>query len=207
MDVRESYDSAARAYAEHLAGELVHKPLDRALLARFAEAVGSSGTVLDLGCGPGHVAAYLTLLGVSTEGIDISSEMIRCALELNPGIPFHVGDFERLAHADASIDGLISFYSIVHLAGSELERVFKECRRVLRAGGPVLLAFHTGQDILHADDLFGAPVSLDFHFHLPDAVIKALETADFTVIERSERAPYPDVEYPSNRCYLLAVGA
>lgn len=31
MDVRDSYDSAADAYAEHLATELVHKPLDRHL--------------------------------------------------------------------------------------------------------------------------------------------------------------------------------
>jgi len=29
MDVRESYDSAATAYTEHLASELVNKPLDR----------------------------------------------------------------------------------------------------------------------------------------------------------------------------------
>jgi hypothetical protein len=39
MDVRESYDSAAEAYAEHLANELTQKPLDRPLLNRFAEAV------------------------------------------------------------------------------------------------------------------------------------------------------------------------
>lgn len=43
-DVRESYDSAARAYAEHLATELEHKPLDRHLLNRFAEAVRGQGS-------------------------------------------------------------------------------------------------------------------------------------------------------------------
>ncbi|HYU33725.1 MAG TPA: class I SAM-dependent methyltransferase, partial [Thermoanaerobaculia bacterium] len=59
MDVRESYDSAAEAYAEHLATELDHKPLDRHLLNRFAEEVRGHGLVADLGCGPGHVARYL----------------------------------------------------------------------------------------------------------------------------------------------------
>jgi hypothetical protein len=34
MDIRESYDSAAEAYAEHLATELAQKPLDRHLLNR-----------------------------------------------------------------------------------------------------------------------------------------------------------------------------
>ena len=56
MDVRESYDSAASAYTEHLASELAHKPLDRHLLNRFAEATRDGGLVADLGCGPGHVA-------------------------------------------------------------------------------------------------------------------------------------------------------
>ncbi len=49
MDVRESYDSAAEAYAEHLATELDHKPLDRHLLNRFAEEVRGHGLVADLG--------------------------------------------------------------------------------------------------------------------------------------------------------------
>ncbi|HEX6863269.1 MAG TPA: hypothetical protein VF414_10665 [Thermoanaerobaculia bacterium] len=53
MDVRESYDSAAQAYAEHLASELDHKPLDRHLLNRFAEETRGRGLVADLGCGPG----------------------------------------------------------------------------------------------------------------------------------------------------------
>jgi hypothetical protein len=35
MDVRGSYDRAARAYAEHLCDELDRKPLDRHLLNRF----------------------------------------------------------------------------------------------------------------------------------------------------------------------------
>ena len=60
MDVRQSYDSAARAYAEHLASELDRKPLDRHLLNRFAEATSGAGLVADLGCGPGHVAGYLS---------------------------------------------------------------------------------------------------------------------------------------------------
>jgi trans-aconitate methyltransferase len=59
MDVRGSYDSAAAAYAEHLASELANKPLDRHLLNRFAEDVRGRGRVADLGCGPGHVTRYL----------------------------------------------------------------------------------------------------------------------------------------------------
>ena len=204
MDVRESYDSAARAYAEHLASELDRKPLDRHLLNRFAEAMRGDGVVADLGCGPGHVARYLTEQGVRMVGIDLSPEMVRIATELQPGIEFRVGDMTALDLPDGSLAGVIAFYAIVHFNPDELGPVLREMRRVLSPGGLALLAFHVGEEVVHVDDLFGAPVSLDFRFHVPERVIEALESARFTVMERTERQPYEGAEYPSRRCYILA---
>ena len=204
MDVRQSYDSAARAYAEHLASELDRKPLDRHLLNRFAEAVRGVGLVADLGCGPGHVARYLDAQGVRMVGIDLSPEMIRVASELQPGIEFRAGDMRALDLPDGSLAGVIAFYAIVHFQPEELGPVFREMRRVLAPGGLALLSFHVGEEVVHLDDLFGAPVSLDFRFHVPDRVIEALESAGFTVMERIDRQPYEGAEYPSRRCYLLA---
>ena len=63
---RTSYDVVADAYAEAMSGELRHKPLDRALLTAFAEQVREAAgglrddaRVWDVGCGPGHVTAFL----------------------------------------------------------------------------------------------------------------------------------------------------
>jgi SAM-dependent methyltransferase len=203
MDVRESYDSAAKAYAEHLASELDQKPLDRHLLNRFAEETRAQGLVADLGCGPGHVAKYLHDQGVTVIGIDISSEMIRCAASLNPGLEFRVGDMRELSLPTASLVGLVAFYSIVHFDSAELDGIVVQLRRVLASGGLALLSFHMGDQVVHLDDLFGAPVNLDFRFHAPHTVIEALRAAHFAVIERVEREPY-GAEYPSRRCYLLA---
>jgi SAM-dependent methyltransferase len=204
VDVRESYDSAAKVYAEHLASELVQKPLDRHLLNRFAEETRGQGLVADLGCGPGHVAKYLHDRGVAVVGIDISSQMIRCAQSLNPGLEFRVGDMRELSLPTASLVGLVAFYSIVHFEPAELNGVMVELKRVLAPGGLALVSFHMGDQVVHVDDLFGAPVNLDFRFHAPSTVIEALRTAHFTVIERVEREPYEGVEYQSRRCYLLA---
>ena len=194
MDVRQSYDSAARAYAEHLASELDRKPLDRHLLNRFAEAMTGAGLVADLGCGPGHVARYLDAQDVRMVGIDLSPGMIRVAKELHPALDLPAG----------SLAGVIAFYAIVHFQPDELGPVFREMRRVLSPGGLALLAFHVGEEVVHVDDLFGAPVSLDFRFHVPERVIEALESAGFTVMERTDRQPYEGAEHPSRRCYLLA---
>lgn len=56
--VRQSYDAVAKAYMECFRDELDGKPLDRALLACLAEETEDSAPVADLGCGPGHVAAW-----------------------------------------------------------------------------------------------------------------------------------------------------
>jgi SAM-dependent methyltransferase len=204
MDVRESYDSAAEAYARHLASELEHKPLDRHLLNRFAEATRGRGLVADLGCGPGHVSKYLHDQGVTMAGIDLSAEMIRCAARLNPGIDFRVGDMRALEVPSGSLAGVVAFYAIVHFSAAELGPVMIEMRRVLAPGGLALLAFHVGEQVVHVDDLFGAAVNLDFVFHAPDLVAGSLKAARLAIIERTDREPYEGVEHQSRRCYLLA---
>jgi SAM-dependent methyltransferase len=207
MDLRDSYDSAADAYAENLATELDHKPLDRHLLNRFAEEARGRGLVADLGCGPGHVARYLQEQGVTVVGIDLSPGMVRVATGLHPGIEFRIGDMNRLDLPDASLAGIVAFYSIVHFGPAELGTVFQEIRRVLIPGGLALISFHMGDEVVHVDDLYGSPVSLDFRFHIPRVVIEALRCAQLAVIEHVEREPYEGAEYPSRRCYLLARAA
>jgi SAM-dependent methyltransferase len=207
MQIRESYDSAAEAYAEHLADELEKKPLDRHLLNRFAEETRGRGLVADLGCGPGHVVRYLHDQGVEVIGIDLSSEMIRVAAERNPGISFRVGDIQRLDLANGALAGAVAFYSIVHAEPSSLAPFLQEVRRVVVPGGMVIIAFHIGDQIVHVADLFGAKVSLDFYFHAPSQVIQACRSANLAVIEHVEREPYENAEHPSRRCYLVARSA
>ena len=204
MNVRESYDAAASAYADHLFAELERKPLDRHLLNRFAEATRGRGLVADLGCGPGHVSRYLFEQGVQVIGIDLSPEMVDVARRLTPAIDFRVGDMHRLELDDASLAGIVAFYAIVHFEPGELTAVFSEMRRVLAPDGIALIAFHAGEDVIHLDELFGAKVSLDFRFHHPATVIASLAEAGLHVTEHVEREPYEGAEHASRRCYLLA---
>jgi SAM-dependent methyltransferase len=204
MDVRESYDSAAEAYAEHLATELERKPLDRHLLNRFAEETRGRGLVADVGCGPGHVARYLHEQGVSVVGIDLSAKMVEVAGRLHPGLSFQVGDMRQLDLPDAALAGVVAFYSIVHFEPAELPSILFELRRTLAPGGLALVSFHIGDQVVQVEDLYGSSVSLSFRFHVPRGVIESFRSANLEVIEHVEREPYEGVEYPSRRCYLLA---
>lgn len=205
--VRDSYDSVASAYAEHLATELDGKPLDRHLLNRFAESLAGRGQVADLGCGPGHVTRYLHERGVQAIGVDLSPRMVETAQQLNDGVSFRTGDMTALDLGDGTLAGIVAFYSIVHFAPAALDRVFAEMRRVLVPGGLALLAFHIGDEVVHLDELFGCPVSLDFQFHQPADVVARLGSHGMRVIEQCDRDPYPDAEHQSRRSYLLARNA
>jgi ubiquinone/menaquinone biosynthesis C-methylase UbiE len=199
-----SYDRVAADYTARIADELAGKPLDRALLQAFAEQVCTLGPVADLGCGPGHVAAFLAASGVQVEGFDLSQGMISQARQRYPTLTFRQGDMRSLAVADATFGGIAAFYSIIHLNEDELALAFQEWWRVLRPSGLVLIAFHIGEHVVHLDEWWQHAVDLDFRFLPVDTVTTALAHAQFTIEAVVQRSPYPDVEHPSQRGYVLA---
>lgn len=206
MNLASSYDAVADEYVRRIYDELRHKPLDRELLDRFAAQVSDGGWCGDLGCGPGHVTRYLHEQGAQVCGIDLSDAMVRRARELNPGLDFQQGDLTALDLPDAHFAGVIAFYSLIHIAPPQMVNALRELRRVLRPGGPLLVAFHIGDETLHLDEWWGRAVSVDFHFFRPEQMRAWLETAGLEVEEIIERDPYPDIEHQSRRGYIFASG-
>jgi SAM-dependent methyltransferase len=202
--IRESYDRLAEEYARRIANELQYKPLDRELLDRFGRATVGRGEVCDMGCGPGHVARYLHDVGASIFGLDLSPQMVAQARELNPHIPFREGNMLALDISDDTLAGVVAFYAIVNIPRLSLPRVFQEMKRVLRPGGLLLLGFHTGDEVLHEDELWGQKISMDFLLFPASAIKSDLEAAGFAIEEVIERPPYPEVEYQSHRAYIFA---
>ena len=203
-NLKATYDRIADEYARRIYGELDHKPFDREMLQDFAEKVRGGGLVCDLGCGPGHVARYLRDLEIDVVGIDLSEKMIEQARKLNPDIEFLQGDMTRLKQQDASLAGIVAAYSIIHLTPSEIPVAFQEMHRVLRSDGWLLLSFHIGSQTLRMNEWWGQKVDIDFHFLDPAVITRELESAGFEINRALERDPYPDVEYKSCRCYILA---
>jgi SAM-dependent methyltransferase len=199
-----SYDRLAATYAEHVAGELAHKPFDRLMLDELAARVRGGGPLADVGCGPGHVAAYLRDAGADALGVDLSPAMVALARRRYPDVPFHVGDVARLPFADGAWAGAVAFYSLIHLAREEVVEALREIRRVIRAGGPLLIAFHVGEEVRRLDTLWDVPVDLAFVFFTVEEMRGYVGDAGFVVERCEERDPYPDVEAQTRRCYLLA---
>jgi SAM-dependent methyltransferase len=203
-DLQAGYSRVAGEYAARIFGELADKPLDRALLDRFADRVRGAGLACDLGCGPGQVARYLHERGAEVIGVDLAPGMVAEAQRLNPDIAFQVGNIIALDVPDGAWAGIAAFYSIIHSLREERPRALRELRRVLRPGGVLLLAFHIGDQMVHLDEWWGEPVSLDFFFLDPAEISAELSAAGFVVEEVIEREPYPDVEHESRRAYIWA---
>jgi SAM-dependent methyltransferase len=213
--VRDSYDRVAERYADEIGGELAGKPLDRALLRCVRDLVedvtesAGGGAIADLGCGPGHISAYLADLGVPVVGIDISPAMVEVASRRHPDLSFRVGSLLALPATDGEFAGAVAFYSIIHLRPEDRPQAFGELRRVIRPGGWLLAGFHVSPadgvqgDIMHAEEWWGEKVDLDFYYLDPAVITAGLEAAGFTVMSRTDRRPWPGVEAQSQRCYLL----
>jgi ubiquinone/menaquinone biosynthesis C-methylase UbiE len=201
--VRRSYDAVAENYAAGFRDELAHKPLDRALLGCLIEQAERGVSVADLGCGPGHVSAWLASLGATAVGIDLSEGMIAVGRREYPEVEFRQGDFLDLPASNAEFGAVVALYSIIHLELSELGRAFEEIHRVLRPSGLVLVAFHIGSEVRHTAEWWGHAVDVDFRFFEPPDIVEALEAAGFAVEVRLERTRYPE-EIETRRAYLLA---
>ena len=204
LTTKESYDRVASKYADLYLNEFDHKPFDRDLLDKFAERVKSRGRVMDLGCGPGQVAAYLHNRGVDAFGLDLSPEMVKLAKEANPDVEFLEGDMRSTGLPDESLAGITAFYSLIHIPRREVSAVVRGLRRVLQPGGLLLAAVHKGEGAVHRDEFLDEQVSLDFAFFEPQEMEIYLRAGGFLIEDVLERPPYPDVEYPSQRAYILA---
>lgn len=191
-NTRTSYDTVASTYAEHVRDSLTEKLYLRAQVTLFADLVKAAGDgpVADVGCGPGHVTAFLRGLGIDAFGIDLSPGMIEVARRDHPGIRFDVGSMTELALADDSVAGLVAWWSLIHVPDDEVAVVFAHFRRVLRPGGVVMVGFHEGNGTTHKTNGYGGhPMDVYVHRRPAARVAAWLHQAGFTVEARTTLDP------------------
>jgi len=201
---RKSYNLAAEKYFEDFKDEMKQKEYDRGFLDEFSSHFNSKSIIWDVGCGPGHITRYVSDMGLNILGIDISEKCIEVARRENPGMRFYVMDMAKLDIADESVDGIISFYSIIHTPKRFQPSLFREFNRVLKMGGRIAIVVKKGDSEGYVDELEGFKTSLYFANFKEAEIRSYLEASGFRVALLKTRSPY-DFEIPVDRIYATGV--
>jgi SAM-dependent methyltransferase len=195
----QAYDAVAVRYAGFVRAAPV-VPLERAVLAAFAEYVRAAGggLVADLGCGPGLMTARLRDLGLDVFGVDLSTSMVGLARGAYPGLQFEAGSMDALDLADGALAGTVSWYSVIHVAPEDLPGYFAEFGRMLASGGHLLAAFF--ETAAGPPQVFDHKVAPAFRWPVDDLAALA-RAASFAEIGRMSREPGADERF--RRGHLL----
>ena len=162
----------AAAY-ERLTGWLLGSFYD-GIAADIVAAVPSGASVLDVGCGPGHLTRRLAASGFDVTGIDLDPAMIERATAHGGG-RYLAADAASLPFEDDAFDLVVSTLSMHHWAAANAGIV--EVGRVVRTEGRVLIW----------DLRRGAPL----HAHAPDPT-EAMHGAPLDIVgARPWRWPGP----------------
>ncbi|WP_246224369.1 class I SAM-dependent methyltransferase [Mycolicibacterium anyangense] len=185
--VRESYDRAADNYVEMVkstgVGDIHAQPWLKAAVDVFADTVAPVGRVLDAGCGPGTVTAYLAERGVEVTGVDLSPRMIDHARRLYPHCTFTVGSVTDLDLASGSLGGILGWWSLFNLPRHILPTVLASFAEALRPSGQLIIATHVGdEDVVRTQAYNGVPVQWTTYQWRPEQLIFLLQQVGLRLV-------------------------
>lgn len=134
-----SWAGAAEAYEASFA-RLCAGTVESLVLSLGPAQAGRSA--LDVGCGPGTVAAATRQAGFAAVGVDSDEAMLRLAHRRYPGLGLVRGALPNLPFARGSFDVVTANFVVNHTPDPRAS--VREMRRVARPGGHVALTVWTG---------------------------------------------------------------
>lgn len=181
-DIRSSYSALSDLYID-VCGTL--DKVDPEDLAFLKKNLGDcDGPVLDVGCGPGHLTAYLTDLGLVARGIDLVPEFVDHARGNRPDIDFSVESLHSVEVPDGSLHGVLAWYSLIHCAPSEVPAALVRLRHAMVDRGVLVIGFFDSAEQIEP---FDHKVLTAYRWPI-DEMAAALVEAGFIEIDRAQRA-------------------
>jgi demethylmenaquinone methyltransferase/2-methoxy-6-polyprenyl-1,4-benzoquinol methylase len=128
--VEAMFDRVAPGYERM--NRIISLGLDRRWRRRAIQALelAPDARVLDLACGTGDLCRDLSDAGHAAVGVDFSAGMLEAAHVRSPLVR---GDAAALPFGANTFDGVVCGFALRNFV--ELDVVFRECARVVRAGG------------------------------------------------------------------------
>jgi len=140
--VREGYDEVAEKYLAMRNEDLE----EMKFLPEFSSLIPQDGKVLDAGCGAGLPFTKYLSDRFDVIGIDLSEKQIELAKKNVPNAQFFVRDMTELDYPDNFFDGILAYYSIIHVPRDEQYDLFVNFHRMLKPNGVALFSLHSTDD-------------------------------------------------------------
>lgn len=140
------YGTNAAAHGSYFSGQF-----GEAILRFVRRHVTLSGTLVDLGCGPGFLVEQLLRQGYVCKAVDSSQEAVERVRGRFAGHPDfrggEVGSLDRLPLREGEAGALFLIEVLEHLSPAFMAKAFAEFRRVLRPGGHVIITVPNDEDL------------------------------------------------------------
>lgn len=140
------------------------------------------GTILDAGCGPGHLTGYLTNLGLKAVGLDLVPAFVETARAHWPEVEFAVGSMCPLDLPSGSLGGILAWYSLIHYEPAVVAEVLRSFRSRLCDNGILAIGLFDGDDV----EPFEHKVATAYRWPV-DAMSEMLSATGFVEVDRLRR--------------------
>ena len=178
----ESYNKTAEEYYKTVSSfELLPE------LETFINIVKPYGSILDLGCGPGHHSRVFLENEFQVDGIDLSTGMIAIAKKEVFSGNFQVMDILDLKFKKESFDGIWASASLLHIQKRNLKAVLKELKRLMVKDGVLYISLKkgAGSEVIK-DNRYGG-VNKYYVYYETEEIEKILIDLGFEIIEKEQK--------------------
>lgn len=202
--IAHAYASDAEEYASKFGDELRTNDRDRSDLDEVAAELPAEAVVLDIGCGPAQISAYVRERGRLAVSVDLTLEMLHVARDCGAAGLAVCADVRRLPLADACADAAVCWYSLHNMPRATMPSVLAELRRVVRRDGRLLVATHAGTgEEGHDTEWHGQHERVVVTYYSGDELADILADVGFCDVRVRTRSPMPH-EHQVNKLYVAA---
>ena len=175
------YDKIVESYVKEFS-----RPSD--YIDNFLDLLPKNAKILDVGCGFGFDANFMTSRNFDVIGLDLSKEMSITAKQKFPKIDFRQQDIRELDFSLNSFDGIFASFSLIHLPKKDIPSLLKKFHQILKQNGILYISLQGGEsEETFIDEPFKPDEKLFLNIMSFDEIKNLLTKNNFSIIEKYER--------------------
>ena len=181
MDFKKTVKDGYNTIADRYLAERTRDSEDVRLLTEFMERLPAHAKVLDAGCGAGVPISQMLSERFQVTGVDFSEAQIELAKRTVPNAEFLCEDMTKMDFPDATFEGIVSYYAIIHIPREEHQPLLSNFYRMLKPGGFALLCLGAEHLIDDVDENYLGARMYWSHYDT-DTYLRILNECGFSIL-------------------------